>query len=187
MQVWRDLYSFACLVAALHHLQLQLVSPDKAPQLDATGASIHKERGSYSTAGSAPSEIAVAAALHELDMAAIMGGPLFRPDIDQLISVAQALYQQHIDASADTQSVKRQKTSTGYLSSASQLQASVPQPAFSKNRGTNYTAAGADVQKQADTVEQQADSALASPLLPPGSLQPGSTLVATDCLPSLER
>ena len=49
--------------------------------------------------------------MHELDMAAIMGGPMFRSEVDQLIDALQALHEKHAEAAAaaDPPAAKRHK------------------------------------------------------------------------------
>lgn len=195
--MWRDLYSFACLAAASHHLELLIQGrPTQLAVRAATGS----KRPDPSTSDTASSQQAVAAALRELDMAAIMGGPLFRHEVIQLITVAQTLHQKQMDANSNLPSVKRQRAmcdgDTTNAASNSEphtykpgalhgpdatgsLPRPVPVTSFVQGEGGFMGAAIASPQHQ--------ERASASQLLPPGSLQPQATQVPADHLPSLER
>ena len=123
-------------------------------------------------------------------MAAIMGGPLFRREVDQLITVAQTLHQKHLDVNTDLPSVKRQKamsagdTTKAYKPDVLQLPyGPLPRPVSV----TSYVQDDGGCKGAASASPQQQERAFASQLLPPGSLQPQATQVPADHLPSLER
>jgi len=107
LQVWRDLFSYACLVAALVHLQQLDPSLHKASALIMSEGGTGTEAASSNNPKADSPQKAVATAMHELDMAAIMGGPLFRAEIDSLICAVQSLHQQRLDTSVARTSVKR--------------------------------------------------------------------------------
>lgn len=134
-------------------------------------------------------------------MAAIMGGPLFRCEVDQLLSVAQTLYQKHADPSTHLLPTKKQRAVTdadptmaawlnceprtypgGVLHDpdASSLPLRpVCVTSFVPNKG--------ECLDSASVVPQQLESSCAWHLLPPGSLQAHAPQVPADHLPSLER
>lgn len=200
LQVWRDLFSFSCLVGALVHLQVLDPSLRKASAHNASGHS--SAIGAVS--GNKPSldspQQAVAAALHELDMAAIMGGPLFRPEVDCLISAAQSLHQQHLDKAAPQPPAKRLRhadgadeqdghesgckrqapSQTGHigLGKPEQVPHQVEVTRFVQDDG-----ASSRVQPEVQPIPE----ASVMHLLPPGSLLPGCVPVPSEQLPSLER
>ena len=198
--MWRDVYSFACLAAASHHLELlNKGRPTQSAVREATGSTGKRPNPSNADAASSGQQ-AIAAALHELDMAAIMGGPLFRHEVDQLIAVAQTLHQKHMDVNANSPSVKRQKAmsddDTTKAASASELYTykpdmlqlpdatgSLPRPACV----TSFVLDDGELRGAASASLQQQERASISQLLPPGSLQPQATQVPADHLPSLER
>ena len=156
-----------------------------------TEASTIKRPGPVSRATSS-SQQAIAAALHELDMAAIMGGPLFRLEVNQLISLAQTWHEQLMDAAADQPSAKRPRTcdhgpqacGISQTSQAHTLAASTHRlSSFSPVRVTSFTAISTGI----EGISAQIDSTSASHLLPPGSLGSDSSRIPTHHLPSLER
>ena len=159
-----------------------------------TEASTHKRPRPFSSTTTS-SQQAVAAALHELDMAALMGGPLFRPEVDQLISLAQMLHQQLLDVVDDLQSAKRHRTCNHRPQASCVSQTSHPQAHASEAspdkvsscspvRVTSFTASDTGFE---GVSAQQTDSTSALHLLPPGSLGSDSTRIPTHHLPSLER
>ena len=187
------MYSFACIVAAHVHLQLSSQGTPSLPAAQGARATT-KKRMSIS-------QQAAASALLELDMAAIMGGPLFRPEVDQLIAVAQNLHQLLISQLADLPPAKRQRItdpaedSLG-CSPANQPQICKPQSCNHKIFAGDECAAGRDCSCATSNVGH-IDGAGMSPdktnsssylhALPPGSLQHGNTRIPTDHLPPLER
>ena len=129
-----------------------------------------------------------------------MGGPLFRQEVDQLITVVQTLHQKQMDVNSNLSSVKRRKAlSNGDITKAASnsepdtykldalqgpdatglLPTPVPVTSFVQGKGGFKGAASASPQQQ--------ERASASQLLPPGSLQPQATQISADNLPSLER
>lgn len=133
-------------------------------------------------------------------MAAIMGGSLFRCEVDQLITLAQTLHQTHADMVADLPSAKRTKAVNDVdaptVASSSESCAHMPDAAQGPDtssvlpRPVCVTSFVQDVGKfngAACASAQQQQSVAASQLLPPGSLQPQATHVPADHLPSLER
>lgn len=111
----------------------------------------------------------VVLALHQLDMAAMMGGSLFRPEVDQLTSLAQLLHQDSI-TTGDVPPNKRQKVNNIQDSGIHVSMFVQPQHAEQQAHP------GAEV--------LEPDVSL---LLPPGSLQSHSTAVPHEDMPSLER
>lgn len=199
VQVWRDVYTFTCLVAATHHLQLlrQGRLTDSAAR-ETVGATVKRSRSENT--GATASQQAIAAALHELDMAAIMGGPLFRRELDQLISAVQTLHEKHVDTSSRLLPAKRQRAvtegdATNTASNSEPCTDPVdvlhdPDGSDSSLRPVCVTSFVQNEGQCLDSVSvmpQQLESASASHLLPPGSLQPHATQVPADHLPSLER
>lgn len=192
LQVWRDLYSFACFIAACVHLQQLDPNWHKASAPNAREGHPVPETTPPQEPESCSPEEAIGAALHELDMAAIMGGPLFRPEVDQLISAVQSLHQQHL-AAAPGQGMppaKRQRRSDESAcpdrsqSSANQQTADQAAPKVSVSKfvhDAEHPDSGAGPQ-----VQQTADASV-SHLLPPGSLAADCHMVPTEPRPSLER
>lgn len=171
--------------------------PTESAVREATASRVKRP---HPTSDAASSQQAIAAALHELDMAAIMGGPLFRREVDQLITVAQTLHQKHMDVNSNSPSVKRQKAMSDddttkaastsephrYKPDALQLPdatGSLPRPVCV----TSFVQDDGEFKGAASALLQQRERASASQLLPPGSLQPQATQVPADHLPSLER
>lgn len=200
LQVWRDLFSFACLVGALVHLQVLDPSLHKASAHNASGHS----SATGAVSGNKPSrdspQQAVAAALHELDMAAIMGGPLFRPEVDCLISAAQSLHQQHLDQAASQPPAKRLRHADGAdeqegcqscckrraPSQTSDFEPRKPEQLPQQVEVTRFVQDdGASSRVQPEV--QQIPGASVMHLLPPRSLLPGCMPVPSEQLPSLER
>lgn len=172
--------------------------PTQSAAREVTGRTA--KRPSPCNTDAAASQQAIAAALHELDMAAIMGGPLFRYEVDQLITLAQTLHQTQADMITDLPSAKRTKAvrngdATNVASSSESHDHkpdAVPGPDASGvlPRPVCVTSFVQDIggfQGAACASPQQQQSVSASQLLPPGSLQPQATHVPADHLPSLER
>ena len=139
----------------------------------------------------------LAAALHELDMAAIMGGPLFRPEVDQLIEDVQQLHQQHEDR-LDTPPAKRLKScSEGqHCGASSAKQAQACKQEVQGRRGAHdpvpssiaASGSGLDVKHAGMSLHQQQTHSMHElHQLPPGSLQPDSVSIGAEHMPSLER
>ncbi|KAL3161338.1 hypothetical protein ABBQ32_010236 [Trebouxia sp. C0010 RCD-2024] len=133
-------------------------------------------------------------------MAAIMGGPLFRRELDQLISAVQTLHEKHVDTSSRLLPAKRQRAvtegdATNTASNSEPCTDPVdvlhdPDGSDSSLRPVCVTSFVQNEGQCLDSVSvmpQQLESASASHLLPPGSLQPHATQVPADHLPSLER
>lgn len=195
--VWRDLFSYACLVAALMHLQQLDPSSHEACAL------IMSEGGSGTEAASCNKPIAdslhkaVATAMHELDMAAIMGGPLFTAEIDSLIRAVQSLHQQSLDPFVAHTPVKRRfddiSSSDRPDSCCKQRKASVHRSQTEQQTTDNLpgkvrVARFAHHGDNGDAAQQQVQQlAEASALLPPGSLLPHCARVPSEQLPSMER
>ena len=194
------MYSFASLVAALFQLQ-QLDQDCHDTVTHSTDArSPAKRAACHQPATPTKPLVAIGAALHELDMAAIMGGSMFRPEVDGLISAVQSLHQQYLDT--ELPSLKRQRHCSGRHSNEHvQPHTSQRQPCLQagpKGQTTEYSAGRGQVTTfmQADGLPTNAaavpqghhsTSAIAGSLLPPGSLLPQSTRVPSEHLPSLER
>ena len=194
LQVWRDLYSFACLSAAMTHLrQIQAVDTtllnDKSAFDCAAGDS-----AAGSEASAHPSHLpqaALASAMHELDMAAIMGGNLFRPEVDRLIAVVQGLYQQCMHSAADTVTAKRKKrckhddvpqiSKHSAQGSSAHESSSLPSKQINMSEFSNLKADGTpELRIQQSTVKSACQ-------LPPRSFQVNCSRVTSEELPSLER
>lgn len=197
LQVWRDLFSYACLVAALVHLQ-QL-----DPSLHEASALSMSEGGTEALSSNKPKadspQKAVATAMHELDMAAIMGGPLFRTEIDKLICAVQSLHRQHLDTSVAHTPVKRQRRFDDISSSdrpdscckqrkASMHRSQTKQQTSDKSPGKVRVARFAHHGDGGNAAQQQVQQLTEAPaLLPPGSLLPHCARVPSEQLPSMER
>ncbi len=197
LQVWRDLFSYACLVAALVHLQ-QL-----DPSLHEASAFIMSEGGTGTEAaasnkpkGDSPQK-AVATAMHELDMAAIMGGPLFRAEIDSLICAVQSLHQQRLDTFVARTPAKRRfddiSSSDRPDSCCKQRKASEHKSLTEQQTSDNLpdkvsVARFAHHGDSGNAAQQQVQQVTEAPaLLPPGSLLPHCARVPSEQLPSMER
>lgn len=188
------MYSFACLVAAVAHVRGDeaSVNPSQSHASPAKDASI-----AVSTVQEAVvPQKAVALALHELDMAAIMGGPLFRPEVDQLISAVSALHE-GIET-ADMPPAKRQRRSsdegTGDGPGSRQHVSGSAQVSLADEHRSSSVAAGVHPSEFASAayagsrnIEMQQALKPFAPQLPPGSLQSNCKLVPSEELPSLER
>ncbi|DBA79824.1 TPA: hypothetical protein ACH3X1_008484 [Trebouxia sp. C0004] len=197
MQVWRDLFSYACLMAALVHLQ-QL-----DPSLHDVNALIVSDGGTGTEAASSQKhkadslQEAVATAMHELDMAAIMGGPLFRAEIDRLICAVQSLHRQHLDTFVTHTPVKRRfddiSSSDVPDSCCKQRKASVHRSQTMQQTSDNLpgkvrVARISHHGDSGDAAQRQVQQLTGAPaLLPPGSLLPHCARVPSEQLPSMER
>lgn len=139
---------------------------------------------------------AIAFALHELDMAALMGGPLFRPEVEQLTQISQELHQQ---SSLPSQVLpnKRRKvnhhTSDHNSNPGSHAEAHTSSPQHASNalctdsKGPVYAQQGSLQDQSCVQVQHLLLDADAKQLLPPDSLQGHSSAVPTEDMPSLER
>lgn len=197
--MWRDLYSFACLVAARRHLDvLSQGRPTQSVAREVTGSTA--KRPNPCNTDAAASQQAIAAALHELDMAAIMGGPLFRCEVDQLVTLAQTLHQTRVDMVANLPPAKRAKAVNGgdatSVASSSESHAHKPDAVQGPDASgclprpvcvTSFVPDVGEFKGAPCASPQQQQSVCSSQLLPPGSLQPQATHVPADHLPSLER
>lgn len=196
LQVWRDLYSFTCTVAALSALQKPgsiAVNAQKP-----SNCSQHSGNASSRTVGgiSADTQEASTFALHELDMAAMMGGPLFRSEVDQLTSLTQELHQQTAFPS-QMPSNKRQKVNhhlnnTGCPGNQGHANTDCPECPGDVPRKGNMVHVTSFVQPQQARSQTQLGAEMlldteATALLPPGSLQGQSSVVPSEDIPSLER
>ena len=197
LQVWRDLFSYACLVAALVHLQQLDPSLHEAQALIMSEGGIGTEAASSSKPKGDSPQKAVATAMHELDMAAIMGGPLFRTEIDSLIYAVQSLHQQRLDTFVAHTPVKRRfdviSSSDRPDSCCKQRKAPVhrsqtKQQTSDKLPGKVSVARFAHYVDSGNAARQQVQQLTEDPaLLPPGSLLPHCTRVPSEQLPSMER
>ncbi|DBA89903.1 TPA: hypothetical protein ACH3X2_004395 [Trebouxia sp. C0005] len=195
--VWRDLFSYACLVAALVHLQQLDPSLHEAQALIMSEGGIGTEAASSSKPKGDSPQKAVATAMHELDMAAIMGGPLFRTEIDSLIYAVQSLHQQRLDTFVAHTPVKRRfdviSSSDRPDSCCKQRKAPVhrsqtKQQTSDKLPGKVSVARFAHYVDSGNAARQQVQQLTEDPaLLPPGSLLPHCTRVPSEQLPSMER
>ena len=172
--------------------------PSECAATETTGSSV--KRPSPLNKDATANQQAIAAALHELDLAAIMGGPLFRCEVDQLISVAQTLHQEHMDTNTNLLPFKRRRavTDDGSFHAASNSEPCTylsdalhdPDASGSSPRHvsvTSFVQRDEGFKDAAAISPRQLESASAAHLLPPGSLQPHATQVPADHLPSLER
>lgn len=181
--VWRDAYSLASLLGAVAAVLWPATAAAAAAapaaaelgqsQLGGTtpataeGATAEAAAGAEAAAveAAAVEAAAVEAALRQLDLAAIMGGPLLRPAVDALIDQLQARWEQLYTAqeAQQLQQAQRQRQrQQGPLPGSSGEEAPEPQ-------GPALVAAGPAIS------------------LPPGSLGPRGTPVPLEELPSLER
>ena len=197
LQVWRDLFSYACLVAALLHLQQLDPSLHQATALVTPKGGIGTEAASSNKPKVDSPQKAVAAAMHELDMAAIMGGPLFRAEIDSLICAVQSLHRQHLDTHVKHTLVKRRydDVSSSYIpdSCCKQRKAFVHRSQTKQLTSDNLpgkvrVARFAHHGDSGNAAQQQVQQPTEAPaLLPPGSLLPHFARVPSEQLPSMER
>lgn len=195
--VWRDLFSYACLVAALLHLQQLDPSLHQATALVTPKGGIGIEAASSNKPKVDSPQKAVAAAMHELDMAAIMGGPLFRAEIDSLICAVQSLHRHHLDTHVKHTLVKRRydDVSSSYTpdSCCKQRKAFVHRSQTKQLTSDNLpgkvrVARFAHHGDSGNAAQQQVQQPTEAPaLLPPGSLLPHSARVPSEQLPSMER
>lgn len=139
---------------------------------------------------------AIAFALHELDMAAMMGGPLFRPEVEQLTQLSQELHQQSSMPSQVLPNKRRKvnhNPSDDNSNSASQAEAHTSSPQHTSDapctgsKGAAHAQQGS-LQDQPYAQDQHPllDTA-AKQLLPLHSLQGHSLAMPTEDMPSLER
>lgn len=181
LQVWRDLYSITCIIAAVESLQELHDRTGQGSQPDSSASSLQ------------PSQESIALALHELDMAAMMGGPLFRPEVDQLISAAHTMHQLRTSHSRLLPS-KRQRTS--HVQAQQVDDDSRDDTIGQGQQAEAASAAGAHV-KVSKFVQSQASSrsvhlhpqekAVSEVVLPPDSLCDACKAIPEAHCPSLER
>ena len=197
LQVWRDLFSYACLVAALVHLQQLDPSLQEASALIMSDGGTGTEAASSNKPKADSPQKAVGTAMHELDMAAIMGGPLFRAEIDSLICAVQSLHRQHLDTFVTHTPVKRCfddiSSSDRPDSCCKQRKASVHRSQTRQQTSVNLpgkvsVARFAHHGDSGNAAQQQVQQVTEAPaLLPPGSLLPHCARVPSEQLPSMER
>ena len=185
---WRDAYSLACLLAAAAAMLWPPPAPPAAGQAEAGAAQAEGLR----------------AALRELDMAAIMGGPLFRPAIDRLISRLQDAWQR-LAAPQHAQQAQQQQPASGAGATAAAgaaagasgdtggaTRGAQPMEAEGGGSGSGSGGGGSEEEGSGALVEavEAGPVGLGShgPVpLPPGSMGPRGTPVPLEELPSLER
>ena len=181
------MYSFACIVAAFVHLQ-QLDSSWSETDRQSTPGMSTAVKACDMASSSDNLQKAINAAMHELDLAAIMGGPLFRPEVDQLIAAVQILHQQFLDAEPDMPPVKRQRRNDEAECTNSQPQSSTQATHLPGMMVVSKFVPSAEhMSRDTETQVQQPTDATARHMLPPGSLQHGSQQAPAEQLPSLER
>ncbi|GAB4821348.1 hypothetical protein N2152v2_008394 [Parachlorella kessleri] len=204
--VWRDAYSAACLLSAAAAMLWPAAScpssalgsqPCGAPAARAAEAGgafqtlpVDSMVGSGSQGEVGPAAAGVRAALRELDMAAIMGGPLFRPRVDSLIAQLQAGWQRlsaQQQAGGQAPAGKQQPAQRGAPAAGAVSGGSAPAPgrgAAAMGAPAEEATAAASPAAAAAATSRQAGSQVP---LPPRSLGPRGTPVPVEELPSLER
>ena len=192
--VWRDAYAAACILAAAAGLpgSGEVSGGDQQSGRDGQdSAAPAAEAGPAQAAGqgaAAAEASALAAALWHLDMAAIMGGPLLRLLVELLIQRLQRRWQQLHGAAACRPPGKQQAEAQAAIEG---VEGGGEQPAKRQRRGGGSGVASAAASAAgggwaAETAAAAAVRAADAVLLPPGSLGPRGTPVATAELPSLE-
>lgn len=157
--VWRDAYTLACVLAAAAALLWPASDAGGGSSAASSAADVQQERQRHQAAaagGAGGEAAALRAALRELDMAAIMGGPLFRPAVDHVIDALQSRWQRLALAAQHAQ--RAQQPASGGPAQEPQLQ-----------------------QQQGGQLQQHVEVPL-----PPGSLGPRGTPIPLEELPSLE-
>lgn len=193
--VWRDAYAAACILAAAAGLpgSGEASGGDQQSGRDGQdGAAPAADAGPAQAAGqgaAAAEASALAAALWHLDMAAIMGGPLLRSLVELLIQRLQRRWQQLHGAAAWRPPSGKHHTEA--QAAVEGVEGGGKQPAKRQRRGGSSglaaaAAATAGGEWAAETAAAAAVRAADAVLLPPGSLGPRGTPVATAELPPLE-
>ena len=175
--VWRDAYVAACILAAAAGLPSRGGGGSGGDSSGRQAAEAAPPAAALEAAAAAAAEAAaLSAGLWHLDMATIMGGALLRPRVDALIDRLQRRWQAlHRSAPATEQQLQRGDGQEGAAE-----EESGGQPAAKRQRGADAAAGEGHVAMAA------AAEAVEAALLPPWSLGPRGSPVASAELPSLE-
>ena len=192
--VWRDTYAAACILAAAAGLPGGGRQPGEATGAAAGAAPGGGSGGRAQAADAAEAASAEAsalgAALWHLDMAAIMGGPLLRGLVDGLIEALQRRWQQLHAPPVAAQASKEQQQVVNdeeRRQGAAGAPAAGEQPAEPPAKRRRAAAAEGDASAfAAVSAAAAAAAAVDAAHLPPWSLGPRGTPVASAQLPSLE-
>jgi hypothetical protein len=201
---WRDAYAAACVLAAAAGLPAP--AADLAAAADAA-SSVAPARPLSDVAAASPAGAAegaagaeaargagqaaelgrAGAALWHLDMAAIMGGPLLRPLLDALIAALQARWQQLHAAAAAAAGAGTAAAAAPQAEAAGEQSPGALEPGIAADAAAEE-GDGGEGGRAAKRPRCAADSCQAGggAALPPWSLGPRGTPVASAQLPSLE-